>query len=239
MRRRMRAGRGRPKGTHNSRFDAKILEYVVELSLIHEIYQTEFFNAIVDAWKNGKATCKGLTIELRMKENSRAVFLITKGREVLAQFPIPEHILRETNPLKGFEYVSKRARFQKKIEKDKSNEHLLIKDLKVGMKGINLEAQVVEISKPKLVLTRLNDYVFFASATLSDGTGTIKLPLWNEQIKKVSVNAKVQIENANVTMFRGTKQLRIRRNGTLKVVENSSLHENERAVEHFAKQNSL
>jgi len=47
----------------------------------------------------------------------------------------------------------------------------------------------------------------------------------------ISINDTVQIENANVIVFRGEKQLRIGRNGRLKVVENSPLHESERAIQ--------
>ncbi len=92
------------------------------------------------------------------------------------------------------------------------------------MKRINLKARVTEISKPKLVLTRSNDYAVFANATLSDETSTIKLTLWNGRINMVSINDMVQIENANVIMFRGEKQLRTGRNGRLKVVQTNPIH---------------
>jgi len=116
-----------------------------------------------------------------------------------------------------------------------SGQDIRIKDLKAGMKRINLKAQVIEISKPKLVLTRFNDYVVFANATLSDETSTIKLTLWNGRINMISINDTVQIENANVIVFRGEKQLRIGRNGRLKVVENSPLREPEHTIQCVAK----
>ena len=90
------------------------------------------------------------------------------------------------------------------------------------MKGVNLKARVTEISKSKLVLTRLNEYALLATATLSDKNSTIKVPLWNERIHSISVNDKVQIDNASVTLFRGEKQLRIGRNGKLKIIESNS-----------------
>jgi hypothetical protein len=237
MRKRMWAGRGRPRGRHHPRFDVKILEYLVELATKHGIDTTEFFNAVVHAWKNGKATCRGLTIQCRMKKKGRAVFLITRGYAVIAQFPIPEDILRETSPLKGFDYVRERVIYASKLKERKAldTSHIKIRDLKVGMRRINLRARVVEISKPKLVLTRFNDYVVFANATLSDETSTIKLTLWNGRINMVSINDVVQVENANVIVFRGEKQLRIGRNGTLKVVETSPITESERAIQCIAK----
>ena len=146
---------------------------------------------------------------------------------MVAQFPIPEYILKETNPLKGFDYVRKRVRYASKMKERKTLENgqdIRIKDLKAGMKRINLKARVTAISKPKLVLTRFNDYVVFANATLDDETSTIKLTLWNGRINMVSINDMVQIENANVIMFRGEKQLRAGRNGRLKVVETNPIH---------------
>ncbi len=237
MRNRMWTGRGRPKGSHHPRFDTRILEYLVELSTKRGINTTEFFNAIVHAWENGKATCRGLTIQCRIKKKGRAIFLITKGYTVIAQFPIPEYILKETNPLKGFDYVRERVRYTSKMKERKAldTSHIRIKDLKAGMKRINLKARVIEISKPKLVLTRFNDYVVFANATISDETSTIKLTLWNGRINMVSIDDIVQIENANVIVFRGEKQLRIGRNGTLKVVETNPLHESERTIQCVAK----
>jgi len=222
MRKKSWTGRGRPKGSHHPRFDTRILEYLVELATKHGIQTTEFFDAIVHAWNDGKATCRQLTIECRARKKDSPVFLITKGYTVVAQFPIPEHILKETNPLKGFNYVRESVRLASKVRKRRtleSNQDIQIKDLKAGMKRISLEARVVEISKPKLALTRFNDYVVFANATLSDESSTIKLTLWNGRINAVSINDKVQIKNARVIVFRGEKQLRIGRNGTLKVIE--------------------
>jgi hypothetical protein len=216
-------GRGRPRGGHHSSKDTKILEYLVELATKRRIDATELFNAIVYAWRTGKATCRGLTVQCRLKKRGRAVFLIAKGNAVISQFPISDCILKETDPLKGFDYVRERVRYASRMRERKAVDvsHIKIKDLRAGMKRINLKARVIEISKPRLVLTRFNDYVVFANAILSDKTSTIKLTLWDGRIGMVSVNDMVQIENANVIMFRGEKQLRIGRTGSLKVIENN------------------
>lgn len=108
MRYKIGAGRGRPRGLYHSRFDIRILEYLVELSLKHGIEKTELFNAIVAAWKNGRTTCEELEIETRVKYKDRAIFLITKDDAVVAQFSIPEYILKENSPLNGFKYMSER-----------------------------------------------------------------------------------------------------------------------------------
>ncbi|MFB0514246.1 MAG: hypothetical protein ACETVQ_01570, partial [Candidatus Bathyarchaeia archaeon] len=220
MRKRIWAGRGRPRGSHRAR-DIRILEYLVELATKHGISTREFFKAIVLAWENGKAMCRGLNIQCRVKKRDCAIFLITEGCTVIAQFPIQEYILKETNPLKGFDYVQERVKHAAKMKERKSLEshHIQIGDLKPGMKRISLRARVIGISKPKSVLTRFFDYVVFANATLADETGKINLALWNRRINMISINDMVQIENANVIMFRGEKKLRTGRNGRLKVVE--------------------
>ncbi len=225
MRRRKWTGRGRPRGSYHAG-DIRNLEYLVELATKHGINTREFFNAIVRAWKNGKAMCRGLNIEFRIKKKGHAIFLITKGGKVVAQFPIQENILKETDPLKGFDYVRERVKHAAKMKERKSleNRHMQIGNLEPGMKRISLRARVVEISKPKSVLTRFFDYVVFANATLADETGKINLALWNARINMISINDMVQVENANVIMFRGEKQLRTGRNGRLKVVETNPIH---------------
>ncbi len=213
--------RGRPRGVHHSRFETRLLEYLVTLSTKHGINPTEFLEAIIRAWKNRKAMCRRLSIEFRIKKKDCAIFLITEGNRVVAQFAVPECVLKETNPLKEFDYIRERIIHACEVKKRMAltSGNTQIRDLKAGMKRIKLKAQIIEITEPKQVLTRLNDYAIFAKATLFDKTGTIKLTLWNGRIKMVSLNDIVQIENGSVIMFRGEKQLEIRRNATLEVVK--------------------
>jgi replication factor A1 len=69
------------------------------------------------------------------------------------------------------------------------------------------------------VFTRFGNYASVANALISDDTGTINLCLWNEQIDDVSAGKMIQIENANVSAFRGKRQLRIGKKGKLINVE--------------------
>jgi len=237
VRNRIWSARGRPRGNHPPRSDARSLEYLVKLSAKNQIDANEFFNAFVHAWENGEAVCRGLTIQSRIKKKDRCIFLITKGHIVVAQFPILDKILRDPNPLDRFGYLHESVNRVSEMKDRKTSKtgRVRIKDLEVGMKGVNLKARVVEISRPKLVLTRLNEYVLLATATLSDRNSTIKVPLWNQRIQSVSVNDKVQIDNARVTMFRGEKQLRIGRNGKLKVIKGNSSHVATSAIECIAR----
>ncbi len=91
-----------------------------------------------------------------------------------------------------------------------------IKDLREGMKRVNIEAKVMEKGNPREVTSRYKDETYkVADAVVADETGSIKLTLWNEQIDQVNVNDKVKIENGYVTSFRGESQLNVGRYGRL------------------------
>lgn len=233
MRNKISGGRGRPHGRQRSYVDSRLLEYLAEVSMKYGIDSSEFFDKIVAAWKNQKSECKRLTIECREKAKGHAIFLITSNYKAVAQFPVPERILKETGPLKEFKYVTERSRPASVKEGEEPNvNNLRIKDLKVGMKRVNLEARVLKISEPRLVITRFNEYAMLANAVLMDETGTVKLTLWNEQIGAISVGDVLRIENANVATFKGELQLRIGRHGKLSVIQNddfSSTREVEKA----------
>ena len=212
--------RGRPPGRFHSYHDIRILEYLAKISAKHEIDSDKFFSSFLDAFQHEEATCGELSIECRVKTRDYAIFLITNSHKVLAQFPIPGYLLRETDPLKEFRYVLEHVRRASVKEREVSRAScLLIKDLKAGMKRVSLKARILEISEPRLALTRFNDYVMFANVVLSDGTGAVKLTLWNGRIKMVSVNDIVQIENADVIVFKGKLQLRMGRSGRLNVLD--------------------
>jgi len=95
-----------------------------------------------------------------------------------------------------------------------------IKDLRTGMTHVNLKAKILEVAEPKHVVTRYGNHASVAKALIADETGTIKLCLWNGQIESVSAGATVQIENAQVSAFRGENQLSLGKTGTLSNIEN-------------------
>ncbi|MCK4424788.1 DNA-binding protein [Candidatus Bathyarchaeota archaeon] len=93
-----------------------------------------------------------------------------------------------------------------------------IKDLRNGMKRVDIEAKVSEKSETREVMARFSDTTHrVATAIIGDETGTIKLTLWNEQIGQVNVNDKIKVENGYVTSFRGEIQLNIGKYGKLSV----------------------
>ncbi len=69
-----------------------------------------------------------------------------------------------------------------------------------------------------MVYTRFGTEAHISNALIADETGTIRMSLWNQQINMVSRGDSIEIENSKVVSFRGERQLRIGRNGTLSVI---------------------
>lgn len=216
MRNKLLTARGRPPGKYNSYDDIRLLEYLARISVKHGIDSGKFFSSFLDAFEHEEATCGELSIECRVKKKDYAIFLITNSQKVIAQFPIPEHILSKTNPLKEFTYELSSVR---NSDQEAKSNHYQIKDLRVGMKHVNIKARILEISQPRLVTTRFGFYANVANALVTDETGTIQLPLWNKQIKEISVDDLIQVENAKVIVFRGVRQLRVSKSGKVGIIK--------------------
>ena len=190
------------------RSKVSIGEYLAFLSIKYEVDPDRLFYALISAGENEKSTCGDLSIKCRSKLNNKTVLLITKGQKVVAQFPVPrEFLLERGNPIKD---LINPDMIRRHLSKGNKEPHFLrIRDLRAGMKEVNLKAKVLEVARPTLVFTRFGNYASVANALIEDETGTIKLCLWNEQINSISAGDTVQIENARVSMFRGERQLRI------------------------------
>jgi len=94
-----------------------------------------------------------------------------------------------------------------------------IADLRDGLKRIDVEAQVIEVSEPREVSSKFTGETYkVAEVTIKDDSGTIKLVLWNEQIGQVKANDNVKIENGYIKSFRGEIQLNVGKYGRLTVI---------------------
>lgn len=93
-----------------------------------------------------------------------------------------------------------------------------IKDLREGMRRVEVEAQVAEKSEVRQVQSKFRgDTLNVADVMITDETGTIKLTLWNEQIDQVKQGDVIKVENGYVTSFRGEIQLNVGKYGKLTV----------------------
>ena len=90
-----------------------------------------------------------------------------------------------------------------------------IADLKPGMRRVSLEAEVVEVSEPKVITARGAERTIM-EATISDGTGQIKLVLWDDKIVELRPGDRVAISGGAVTSFKGEWRLNVSRGGSIK-----------------------
>jgi hypothetical protein len=192
--------------------------YLAFLSVKYEVDPEKFFSALIKAVENRKSNCGPISIECRGEINAKRIFLITNSARGLAQFRVPEEFLLERdNPLGKFLETDKILRYLSM--KGRAIHSRAIKDLRSGMKHVNLKAKILKVAEPRRVITRYGNYASVAKAVIGDETGTINLCLWNEQIGSVSVGNTVQIENARASLFRGERQLSVGLRGQLNNVE--------------------
>ena len=95
---------------------------------------------------------------------------------------------------------------------------MIIKDLRDGMRTVEVEGEVIDISASREVSLRTGGQAKVADAMLKDDSGTIKLSLWDAQIDQVSKGARVKVTNGYINTFRGERQLNVGRYGKLEVL---------------------
>lgn len=188
------------------------------ISAQHEVYPTELFDALVRSKDEGKKAVGDLTVEYRGNVSNQAIFLITKEGKVVAQFRVPDETLTRTDV--SFDSSMETGRVRKEIAKQNpAPTHLKIEDIRVGMKKINVVAQVVQVAEPSKVHTQFRDNAVVSNAVIEDESGKILLCLWDQQVNTVHVGDSVEVKNAHVAMFKGERQLRLGKNGTVNILE--------------------
>lgn len=188
------------------------------ISAQNDIYPTELFQALVSSKEGGTAVVADLVIDYRGSIGSQDIFLIKKENKVVAQFRVPEETLTKKDV--SFDNWMDDSRVRKEIAKQNpAPSHLKIADLRIGMKKINLNLEVLETSEPARVHTQFRDNAVVSNAVVGDDTGKVLLCLWDQQINSVATGDFIEVKNAHVAMFKGEKQLRLGKNGTITVLE--------------------
>ena len=211
-----RGARGRPKAPWRSVSDVVSFAYLVRISKKYEIETFKFLKRIHDAWVNGDSFCDGVSVRRRQMTEDIATFLITRDREIIAQVRLTSTVLDYlVNP----EILNLRFEDSSAIKwKSSQAGDLQIKDLSAETKRFNLDAKVTEKSSPRTVLSRWGERLLLSTVTIMDRSGTIKLPLWKDQISMISVGDRIHLENARLKMFRGEFQVRVDRLARLSVI---------------------
>jgi hypothetical protein len=195
-----------------------IADYVYFLAVKYEVGFARFVEGLIHARDNHEVSCGKLLIECRHKAVEHDVFLITNDDKVVAQFFVPKYFLNQPNQFgePTGNHLLKRITAQNIQENPKQ-----IRDLRFGMKRISIKARVLNVPKATVVFTRYGEHARVTNALIADKTGTIKLCLWNERADAISVNSVVHITNANVTKFRGEKQITLGKNARLDMIEST------------------
>jgi len=189
-------------------------EYLAFLSIKYEVNPEKFLLALHSAKEHKKARCDKLLVQYRGKIRNKSIFLIKRESEIIAQFPIDEEfLLNRNNKLRNFTKSDRIRKFL--VKKARTATANSINELRTGMNHVNLKAKILEVTKPKRVVTRYGNHAALAKALIADETGTINICLWNGQIGSVSAGAIIQVENAQVSVFRGEKHMTLGRKGTL------------------------
>lgn len=92
-----------------------------------------------------------------------------------------------------------------------------ISELKTGQGKVDVQATVVSVGEVR-TYNKFGKDLRVAEAVVSDGSGEIKLSLWNEDIEKVQQGKTIKITNGYVSEFRGEKQLSAGKFGKLEVL---------------------
>ncbi len=116
----------------------------------------------------------------------------------------------------GWEYgnVDWRGRWYQMVM-DPSYEMAEISDLADGIRHVTVEGTILEKSMTRTVRSRKGEPLSVSHATMGDESGTITLVLWNKQIRWVTVDGRVRVENGYVQSYRGTLQLTLGKAGRL------------------------
>jgi replication factor A1 len=92
-----------------------------------------------------------------------------------------------------------------------------IKELQAKQGKVDIVVEILEKEEPK-EFSKFGMSGKLCNCKAKDGSGEIKLTLWNEQVDQVSTGDKVQITNGYVSEYQGELQLSTGKFGQLEVV---------------------
>jgi ssDNA-binding replication factor A large subunit len=100
-------------------------------------------------------------------------------------------------------------------------------DIRPGNRDIEVVGRISNVGSKREVQTRFGPAIV-AYAILEDGTASIRLNLWKDQIDRVKEGDRVQIVNGFTREFGGQLELNTEKDGNLIVLTTSTKHENQR-----------
>jgi replication factor A1 len=198
------------------------LAYLLLLARKYGLEPVDLHNALVKAKVSKESSCGPLAIELRERRESICRFMFSYDERSVAQASVSDTSLAKLRDVpQEFRRLLHSPRLQASID-DETEPERRIRDLQYGLKHVSLKAKVTQKSEIRAVESRNGSPLAVCIATLSDGTGEIRLPLWNRQIDSIAKDDTVVIRDATVKNFRGEMQLSLPwRTGTISTVRST------------------
>jgi len=92
-------------------------------------------------------------------------------------------------------------------------------DLKPGMSRVDIEVEVLEVSKPVEITMRGNLRREILELKVKDETGSMTLVLWDDKmIRDLKTGDKLQIKNGFVTSYRGVWRINVGKYGEIRKI---------------------
>ena len=203
----------------NERGSDRDFVYLLILARKYGLEPTVLHRALVSAKGDKESKCGPLSIGLRGRGDRSSCFIFSRKGRAVAQTTISEDSLTKLRKVPPELMQLLNAQDRCSMANDRAELRRRIADLQIGLKHVNIEAKVIDKSEVRAVESRDGLPLAVCSATLSDGTGQIRLPLWNNQINSVAKNDTVAIREATVRYFRGEMQLSLpRKTGSISIV---------------------
>jgi replication factor A1 len=184
------------------------LVYLLMLAKKYGLEPTKLHNALVRARDSKESSCGPISIQLRERGEATSRFMFSHNEISVAQASVSDNSLgklRDVPP--EFKQLLKDSHSQSNVDDSVESRRRRIADLQFGLKHVSLKARVTDKSEVRAVESRNGSPLAVCIATLSDGTGEVRLPLWNRQIESIAKNDTVVIHDATVKHFRGEMQL--------------------------------
>ena len=97
-----------------------------------------------------------------------------------------------------------------------------VAELKPGMRHVNITFKVVNASEERSVESRKDGETHrISDAVVGDSTGTIKMPIWNDNIEAMNEGETYTLSNGYAGLFKGSLRLHIGKFGTIASAEES------------------
>lgn len=185
---------------HWHSWSASNLGYLIYTANKHGVDPYELLNSLYETREKLTVTCAPLTISLRKRTEDHSIFLLEKDSKVVAQIRM-RNIMWET-PAKIKRVYSILVQHSQSIKKPQSLA-LSIIEVHAGMRNVDLKGKISEKTEMMQGHSRSGNPVRFCVATVTDTSGSIRLPLWSNQIDLVSVGDEIEVKNASAIMLQG------------------------------------